>query len=245
MYKNLLRNIFLLTFTGILCIALIKGAEVLDTVLAQQCKTNVEDGVYKLQSIAKCDADQISYELPNGLNKNPKNASNKSCFLFDNKGAGLTPCGDYKRNGGCPVTVLNALAVGEVGCGYIMYAGDFGGRLYTTTTDFGLKMWATSYDPPTNADSVDNGKTNTDKLIALGDKPAAQVCRRLGSDWYLPALQEIHYLWKTFGKTHGFKDAFYWSSTDTEEHGAWIVLFRNGTMWGGLRPYGIVRCVRR
>lgn len=245
MHKSFLKNIFFLMLMGGVCVALLKGSKTLDIALTKQCKTNVEEGVSKLQSIAKCDPAQISYELPNGMNKNPKNDSNKSCFLFDKRGAGLTPCGDYTRNGGCPAEVLNSLAVGEVGCGYIMYAGDFGGRLYTTTTDFGMKMWAVSYVPPTNADDFYNGKTNTDTLIALGGKPAAQVCRRLGDDWYLPALYELHFLWKTFGKTHGFQDDFYWSSSDTEEHGAWMELFRNGTMWGGVRPYGLVRCVRR
>lgn len=245
MDKSRFKSVLLLILAGVVSVTLLKGPKTLDSALKQQCERKVERAASQLQSVTQCDPAHISYELPNGMNKNPQNDSNKSCFLFDKKGAGLTPCGDYKINGGCPAHILNALAVGDVGCGYIMYAGDFGGRLYTTTTDFGMKMWAITYVPPTNADDFYNGKTNTDLLVALGGKPAAQVCRRLGADWYLPALYELDYLWKTFGKTHGFHDDYYWSSSDTEEHGAWMELFRNGTKWGGIRPYGIVRCVRR
>lgn len=232
------------TIIVLLCIVVYGGKKGAQTVLDNQCHSYIESGVSKLKTEAKCGSEQISYELADGSNKNPLNRFNKSCFLFDKEGAGLTPCGYYKKTGSCPARVLSSLAVGEVGCGYILYAGDFGGRLYTTVADSGMTPWTVTYTP-TSAISVDNGKFNTDILKTVGGKPAAQMCTRIGPEWYLPALYELDHLWKTFDKTNGFKDAFYWSSTDTDDHGAWMELFRNGSKWGGIRPYGVVRCVRR
>ncbi len=243
--KSFWKFFLIITFIVIILgILLNEGYKAVHTFAAQQCRSHINAGISMLRFTAKCSLDEISYELPNGSNKNPKNPTKKSCFLFDKEGAGLRPCGDYKENGSCPSDILNSLTVGEVGCGYITYAGNIDGRLYTTTTDLGMTLWATAYTP-TDAVSVDDGKANTDKLIAVGGKPAAQVCRRLGPNWYLPALSELDFLWKIFGRTNGFQDTFYWSSTDTAEHGAWMELFSNGTKWGGVRPYGIVRCVRK
>jgi hypothetical protein len=92
------------------------------------------------------------------------------------------------------------------------------------------------------ADSKSNGKANTDKVMERGDAnqyPAFTWCRNKGVDWYLPAIDELKLLLlndsvldavnitlaqkgetKLSNKKLG---EWYWSSTESDESGAWFV----------------------
>ncbi|MCP5299107.1 MAG: DUF1566 domain-containing protein [Chromatiaceae bacterium] len=86
----------------------------------------------------------------------------------------------------------------------------------------------------TGQTSVANGATNTANLITIdsdsgtgGMQPhqAAQLCADLNAhghtDWYLPALDELHVLYANQGAIGGFTQLLYWSSTESSSNLAW------------------------
>ena len=97
------------------------------------------------------------------------------------------------------------------------------------------------------ADSKNNGKVNTDKVMTRSDAdqyPAFTWCRNKGVDWYLPAIDELKLLLlndsvhnavnitlaqKGGTKLYNKKDwECYWSSTERNESCAWYVYMYNG-----------------
>lgn len=236
----------------------------LDTALAEQCVAHVEHGMNKLQLFHGCAANEISYELPDGTNENPANPGNTACFLFDPAGAGLTACGIYLTAGGCADSVLEALAIGEIGCGTIVYAGISGGnRIYTTLADTSAGIvWNnnTTNWVVTGVTSSSNGLANTNTLVGLSDigapYQAALACRGIGSDWYLPAMDELNlfYTNRAVGALNGTFDTSgggaaasrYWSSAESDDTNAWTLRFSNGGQAViSKRNARLLRCARR
>ncbi|HFK3116030.1 TPA: DUF1566 domain-containing protein [Legionella pneumophila] len=119
-------------------------------------------------------------------------------------------------------------------------------------------QWTGTYSDIAGATSPDDGVDNTNAIVADTaclndiDNCAAQRCRNLGVDWYLPARNELSAVHGAlcsnlaipcnFG---GFSSAFYWSSSQIDFFNAWIVSFPSGfgsnVNKNNVRP---VRCVR-
>lgn len=185
---------------------------------------------------------QVDYTPPSD-----QTPGNKSCHLFHPDGGGIA----YK---GVPVTScnLNDLSLGEL-CGNTMFAGTLGvKRLYTKTEDLGSFSWnnGTGQRFTTGTTSKTDGKANTDVLVSLTGNgspyQAAQACRSLGEDWYLPSTQELQVLYSNRATIGGFtpesSSVLYWSSVEAGSFSAMALRTNDG----GLRNQseGSVRRVR-
>lgn len=76
-----------------------------------------------------------------------------------------------------------------------------------------------------------DGAANTDAILAEmctnssgTDVHAAQLCRDLGPEWFLPSREALFYIQTNLVLNgHGnFEANFYWSSTETDESFAWM-----------------------
>ncbi len=65
---------------------------------------------------------------------------------------------------------------------------------------------------------------------------AARICYDLVlggySDWYLPSKDELNKLYLNQVAIGGFANASYWSSSETDDYGAWGQYFNDGTQGG-------------
>lgn len=233
-----------------------KNQAELDSSGFRACQTAINAAVKRLRSNNGCKSTEISYETSDGANINPDAPSNKSCHVFDSNGAGIEPCGTYAvtPTNDCDLTTL---AIGE-SCGAVLYAGLSGGnRIYTTPDDQSPKSWnnGTSNWVITGVSSLTYGKPNTDTLVGLADigspYEAAVACRALGSEWYLPARDEVFTLYTNRAAIGNFvDDERYWSSSETTadaEDKSWTVRFRYGGELDDQNKFTSYRfrCVRR
>lgn len=213
----------------------------------------LNQGKTRLELINNCKA--IDYTPPAD-----QIAGDKSCHMFHPDGAGVA----YRDMGlglGCE---LLSMAIGE-NCNGLVYAGDLSGnRLYTTAADQGQFTWnkGTSNWTVTGATSMSDGLANTNTLVALADAGApynaANACRSLGAEWYLPSFRELNVLYTNraaiggFNLSGSFYAGRYWSSSEWNNDHARNQRFSgdipdlsvNDTI--GLKFFGLsVRCVRR
>lgn len=149
-------------------------------------------------------------------------AGEKKCFLFHPQGGqviyqdmGLNDCDLQGKS-------MADLAIGE-GCGGVIFIGSAGGRLYVRPTDQGAARWDTSSPyVTTGATSTSDGKGNTDLLVAAGSRyAAANICRAMGPDWYLPSSTELTLIYnnRIAAKIDAsLSNMSYWSSTQTLNH---------------------------
>ncbi|AUQ50906.1 Attaching and effacing protein [Phaeobacter inhibens] len=170
---------------------------------------------------------------------------------------GITDQWDVRSINACPVPQQ----AGDEGCTMpdgSIYAGEFSGApLYTSASDQGQFAWnnGTTNYTVTGATSLTDGMSNTNLLVALNDAgapyQAAEACRALGADWYLPSRDELNLLRTNRSAIGGFdyENSYYWSSTE----GAIDKAFRmrisstgsSGILNGGKNDTRPVRCVRR
>ena len=76
---------------------------------------------------------------------------------------------------------------------------------------------------------------------------AKRACNELGSGWRLPNKQELKEIYEQlYEKGQGnFKEAAYWSSTESANDDAWYFLFTNGPAYSTTKRSTIyVRAVR-
>jgi hypothetical protein len=201
--------------------------------------------VKKVKTFNGCSTSEVSYELADGTNANASAPADESCHVFRAAGGDATPCGTYLETN-CD---LETLTLGEK-CpdADVIYAGTSGGnRLYTTAANQGgVFEWGPA--STTGATSTSDGKANTDTLVALGGAyEAATTCRGLGSDWYLPAMDELNKLYTNRAAIGGFA-GWYWSSTENnaDPYIARSKSFGDGNEYGANKNNNLdVRCVRR
>jgi hypothetical protein len=100
------------------------------------------------------------------------------------------------------------------------------------------------------AQSNSNGTTNTNAIIGQGGHTAsaAKVCRDYNgggyNDWYLPAYDELNWLYANYGTIGGFTStSYYWSSTETPANLAYRLRF-DGTGWLASGKGGTAQRVR-
>lgn len=186
-------------------------------------------------------------------------AGDKSCHIFHPDGGGVS-----FQDLGLDSCALQGIDLADLtnpgdGCGNIVYAGVSGGnRLYTTAADQGQFSWnnGTSNWTVTGATSTSDGLANTNTLVALADAGApynaANACRALGAEWYLPAQAELNVLYTNraaiggFNLSGSFPAGWYWSSSEHSDAGARNQSFSDGSQTGNTKYYDFsVRCVRR
>jgi hypothetical protein len=119
-------------------------------------------------------------------------------------------------------------------------------------------LWTGIFSNIAGATSLNDGVANTNAIVAdaaCSSDPnncAAQRCRNIGADWYLPARNELSTVHSAlcsnlaipcnFG---GFSSAFYWSSSQLDNVSAWSVNFPSGfDLLGNKVNVRPVRCVR-
>lgn len=223
--------------------------QALSQVDSQTCTLWVTRAVDNLKQRG-CSQDDVSFELSNGHNNNPNAPVDESCHVFRENGAGMEPCGVYRDVTNCNLTVL---ALGEK-CSNddIIYAGDSGGnRIYTTAADQSVGIVWANGTTNTGVTSTSDGPGNTDTLVALADAgdpyEAADFCRALGPEWYLPSIDEMT---DTFDPNHiiigGFANGqHYWSSTEGSFVFAMKLQIGSGVL-GAIKTTPIrLRCVRQ
>ncbi|MDB9721242.1 DUF1566 domain-containing protein, partial [Winogradskyella sp.] len=100
--------------------------------------------------------------------------------------------------------------------------------------------WNGSYmDTRAYGSGLFEGKYNT-KMINLqqgGTTSAAAICANYGDfKWYLPSIEELNLMYENIGQGNalglgnigGFDNAYYWSSTEDGNFGAWNQYFLTG-----------------
>lgn len=116
--------------------------------------------------------------------------------------------------------------------------------------------WKTSHGANDIAiDSWEDGRINDSQIANSTTFPAFKLCKDLThggfTDWYLPAQDELHLLWKNRAAINAnaagnFTTSDYWSSTELNLEGAKDLRFSDGLQWEWTKTsYYDVRCVRR
>ncbi|HEY0893843.1 MAG TPA: DUF1566 domain-containing protein [Cellvibrio sp.] len=144
-----------------------------------------------------------------------------------------------------------------------IYAGTYNGHQYFTTPggctdsinptcsgpfDTVKKMWA-STSTSTGATDFVIGITNSSTIFGIS--PAAAFCENMNyagyTDWYLPARQEMEFLYRNSATVGGFVfNDGYWTSTEGSSANAWAFLFDYLKTNGEAKNINYyVRCVRR
>jgi hypothetical protein len=102
-----------------------------------------------------------------------------------------------------------------------------------------------------NGTAIGTGNANTNAIVASqgSGSYAAKVCNDLilngYSDWYLPSKDELYKLYLNKTAVGGFASAIYWSSTESDNSYAWLVLFDIGFIDDGPKDYQFyVRAIR-
>ncbi|MCB0018541.1 MAG: DUF1566 domain-containing protein [Anaerolineales bacterium] len=153
---------------------------------------------------------------------------------------------------------LASMAIGE-NCNGLVYAGGVrGNRLYTTAADQGQFNWnnGTENWTLTDATSSSNGLANTNALVTLADAGApynaANACRNLGAEWYLPSQEELNVLYSNRVAIGGFNlsgslpAGWYWSSSEDTKLFAQNMNFKDGSQSALFKNSGFsVRCIRK
>jgi hypothetical protein len=154
-----------------------------------------------------------------------------------------------------------------------IYIGTYNGSQYFTTpgncvagspytcngaTDTVTRAWATTAPESTTTLGMSNfvdGRAQTATLAGYATAQAAQFCNNINStggyggytDWYLPARQELSFLYQQSQNVPGFVYSnHYWSSTEAIAGNAWVFVFGGGNFLSHHKNVALfVRCVRR
>lgn len=164
----------------------------------------------------------------------------------------------YGTGYGDTVSFMTAYYIGEVfGGGKIVYIdGTKIHGLIVANTDQGSTSWDShSVASWTYASDLNNGASNTTKIInSLGSAYcAASLCRNYTgggyTDWFMPARNQLHYLFDAKDKIGNVTPGYYWSSTENSNDisSAWVVRMdtQNGSeeVWTKNYSY-VVRAMR-
>lgn len=147
-----------------------------------------------------------------------------SCSIYHSNGGGVKPCAEAAAPppaDPCTTSVTS----GAVCSDGAFYVGSISGtRVYAAATDTSAGIrWKTTATTTAGTFSANNGVTNTDLMATAGlaAHPAAQLCRALGAQWYLPSRLELQAIWTnrsdinlaSKGIYTGSATSGYWSST--------------------------------
>ncbi len=174
-------------------------------------------------------------------------------------GTGCDPCETGPIGTMC--TSDNAIYAGTTVGGVRMYAARCDhGQSWDGSSCTGSAItlrWKTSSTATAGTGDSNDGVDNTDAMATAGiaDHPAAEACRNIGPEWYLPALNELDDLYTNLadtGVTPGndfdfdTSGVYYWSSTQVDTWSGWTRRFDGAATQSNFKGiYNNVRCVRR
>lgn len=159
------------------------------------------------------------------------------------------------------LTSSGCIVIGDLCADGTVYAGyhpTLRVPLYIPATDQGTtSAWKISIGAnDIITDSIDDGRANTNQVANSATFPAFKQCKDLAagghSDWYLPSLVELYYLWSVSaqiqakGNITNFQSVDYWSSTEQGTNNATYQVFGLGAEGHFAKNNGFrVRCMRR
>lgn len=117
-----------------------------------------------------------------------------------------------------------------------------------------MLFWKTSNTSPNGATNTNDGVANTNAMESAGISlhPAAEACRLIGPDWYLPAPNELSVFYTNRLAIGGFDisgttpNGYYWSSLGIGGGIASRIRFSNGNSdVVGMASGYAVRCARK
>jgi hypothetical protein len=215
---------------------------------SQDC-TNIVNMAIKRLELKGC-ANKVSFN-GDGTNDQVGAPADGSCSIFHPNGGGVKACNELAV---CSGPQLASLAIGG-NCNGIIYAGMSGGnRIYVKATDQSAGISynngaITTVFLPT-AESTSDGLANTNALMALsnGESPykAAALCRALGTNWYLPSVDEMQVIHDNRALIGGFGPYYFWTSTSFWNNSARFRSFIDANNGNNSRDATFaVRCARR
>lgn len=151
------------------------------------------------------------------------------------------------------ITSTTQVAVGDWFHGGIVFYTDGSGHgLIAPQQDQSTSVqWGCYGTSIPGATSPTDGAANTTAIVAACTTTpiAASVCNDLVlngyNDWFLPAKDQLNYLYQQRSLVGGFTNNYYWSSSENGADLAWSQYFNNGDQ-DGLNKINdfYVRCVR-
>lgn len=185
-------------------------------------------------------------------------APGASCTLELTSNSPYAPCTITVSGSNTANSPTTLIAFSHLG-GLVFQESAGSGKVVIDVAQGFNSRWTSAFSNIAGATSPDDGVGNTDAIVAdtacLNDTNncAAQRCRDLGVDWYLPARNELSAVHGAlcsnlaipcnFG---GFSSAWYWSSSQGVSDLAWVVFFPSGVVVNGDSKNVVlpVRCVR-
>ena len=127
-----------------------------------------------------------------------------------------------------------------------VYDGGWHGKI--VSLDYSEEQWAVDavFENRTGVTAMASGMSNMNEIKKLPNwkvnYPAFAWCASMGSDWYLPAVDELVLIYENMDAINmglsrrGYEEIgkreFYWSSTESDEYEwefcAWLVYMNNG-----------------
>ncbi|HAT1767582.1 TPA: DUF1566 domain-containing protein, partial [Legionella pneumophila] len=167
-------------------------------------------------------------------------APGASCTLELTSNSPYAPCTITVSGSNTANSPTTLIAFSHLGGLVFQESGGSGKVVIDVAQGFNSK-WTNTSSNIAGATSLDDGVDNTNAIVlnvACTNSPdncAAQLCRDISSDWYLPAQNELSAVHGAlcsnlaipcnFG---GFSSAFYWSSSRDGNFVAWDVDFPSG-----------------
>lgn len=127
-------------------------------------------------------------------------------------------------------------------------------------TNESIRQWKTTKTTTAYVESVTAfanaklgmGKSSTDAMVdtpaLAAEHPAANYCREMGPDWYLPSVAELALIYNnkaSLGTSYSCAAFSYWSATQNNTSGSWFVAFNNGKTSTDTKHFNYrLRCVR-
>ena len=136
--------------------------------------------------------------------------------------------------------------------GIVFYTDGTGHGLIAPQTDQSTSVqWGCYGTSIPGAVSLTDGNANTTAIYNnCADRPiAASICYDLTlngyNDWFLPAKDQLNYLYQQCALVGGFANNYYWSSSEYNADNAWEQSFLNGNQGNASKNNNYyVRCVR-
>lgn len=181
-----------------------------------------------------------------------------SCTLELTSNSPYAPCTITVSGSNTANRPTTLIAFSHLGGLVFQESGGSGKVVIAVAEDFN-SQWTNALSNIAGATSLDDGVSNTNAIVldtACTGSPrncAAQRCRDISTDWYLPARNELSTIRSAlcsnlaipcnFG---GFSFELYWSSSQFDVNLARVVLFPSGSGFNGDKNFleRPVRCVR-
>ena len=150
---------------------------------------------------------------------------------------------DGNKTATCAVNITLVKVGDQYQGGIVAYVDETGehGIIAAPTDQSAGIGWGSKYIQDTQKE-IGAGKSNTEAIVGvLGEgNYAAKICYDLVlngyDDWFLPSINELGKLYQNRDAIGGFTSGDYWSSTESNDVGAYYIMFRYGNTYGATKP---------